>query len=247
MKNVKNTKKRIALITSLSILALVLIALIACLIFLLDCYEAQEQAIEAFMPDSGLSYREIDGGLAFEPQGAEVGFIFYPGAKVEHEAYIPLMEACADKGILCVLVEMPLYFPLLNPRAGEDVRELYPQIERWYIGGHSLGGYSASSYLEQSHGDYEGFVLLASYSSADLSDTQLRVLSIYGSEDTVMNRERYEQGKEKLPPTAKEIIIDGGCHAFFGMYEGQDGEYAKITNREQILQSAQAIYELINE
>ena len=72
--------------------------------------------------------------------------------------------------------------------------------------------------------EYEGLILLGSYSTADLSDTDLDVLSIYGSEDKVLNREKYEENKSNLPDDFSEVVIEGGCHAYFGMYGAQDGD-----------------------
>ena len=67
----------------------------------------------------------------------------------------------------------------------------------------------------------------------------LQVLSIYGSEDKVMNYEKYESGKENLPEDFVQIVIDGGCHAYFGMYGEQAGDGAPdITNEEQIMVTA---------
>ncbi len=39
-------------------------------------------------------------------------------------------------------------------------------------------------------GELDGLVLLAAYSTADLTDSGLRVYSTYGSEDGVLNREK---------------------------------------------------------
>lgn len=93
----------------------------------------------------------------------------------------------------------------------------------------------AASYLADHAEAYEGLILLGSYSTADLSDTDLAVLSVFGSEDTVMNREKYEENKSNLPSDFSESVIDGGCHAYFGMYGAQDGDgTSTITNEEQI-------------
>ena len=67
--------------------------------------------------------------------------------------------------------------------------------EKWYIGGHSLRGAMAASYLSGCADSYEGLLLLGSYSTEDFSNTDLSVLSIYGSEDMVLNREKYEECK----------------------------------------------------
>ena len=93
----------------------------------------------------------------------------------------------------------------------------------------------AASYLSECSEDYEGLVLLGSYSTADFSESDISVLSIYGSEDLVLNREKYEECKVNLPEDFTEVVIDGGCHAYFGMYGLQDGDgEASITNEEQI-------------
>ena len=53
----------------------------------------------------------------------------------------------------------------------------------------------AASYLLGCADSYEGLLLLGSYSTEDFSNTDLSVLSIYGSEDMVLNREKYEECK----------------------------------------------------
>lgn len=65
--------------------------------------------------------------------------------------------------------------------------------------GHSLGDSMAASYLADNTNDYEGLILLGSYSTADLSGTDLSALSVYGSEDKVLNREKYNENKSNLP------------------------------------------------
>ena len=207
----------------------------ACAIYLGDYYRADNEAIGAFLSQGTTWKEEPDGTIVFEPEGATKGFIFYPGGKVEYTAYIPLMQACAEKGILCVLVEMPFNLAVLDVNAADGIQKKYPEIEDWYIGGHSLGGSMAASYLADNTNDYEGLILLGSYSTADLSDTDLAVISVFGSEDKVMKREKYDEYKSNLPGNFTETVIDGGCHAYFGMYGAQDGDGTPtITNEEQI-------------
>ena len=232
-----------------AILAIIAILVGACAIYLLNYYHADEDAIEAFLGEDTLTYSVLeDGSIVYEPDGATAGFIFYPGGKVEYTAYIPLMQVCAEQGILCVLVEMPFNLAVFDVNAADGIQNEYPKIEEWYIGGHSLGGSMAASYLEKNAEDYEGLILLGSYSTADLSETDLDALLIYGSEDKVMNHEKYGENKSNLPEDYTEIIIDGGCHAYFGMYGAQDGDgIPTITNEEQMHQTADAIKKMIFE
>ena len=230
-------------------IALVLAILIgACAIYLGDYYRADLGAIEAFAPAEAVQMQTLDNGnILFAPENATKGFIFYPGGKVEHKAYIPIMQALAEKGVLCVITQMPFNLAVFDINAANGIQEQYPQIEEWYIGGHSLGGSMAASYLGDHTEEYKGLVLLGAYSTADLSDSGLAVLSVYGSEDKVMNREKYAKNKLNLPNNFTEVIIDGGCHAYFGMYGPQDGDGTPaITNEEQINFTAEKIFEMMN-
>lgn len=238
-------KRKIFIITASVVLTLAIIVG-ACAIYLGDYYRADHDAIGAFLPQGTTWKEENDGTIIFEPEGATKGLIFYPGGKVEYTSYIPLMQVCAENGILCVLVEMPFNLAVLDINAADGIQKEYPEIENWYIGGHSLGGSMAASYLANNAEDYEGLILLGSYSTADLSDTDLDVLSVFGSEDTVMNREKYEENKSNLPSDFTEYVIEGGCHAYFGMYGAQDGDgVPTITNEEQIRLTVENIVKLM--
>ena len=223
------------MITTSAVLALAIIVG-ACAIYLGDYYKADEGAVAVFSPTENITVSTLKNrSVVFEPQAATVGLIFYPGGKVEHHAYEPLMAELSRKGVLCVLVKMPFNLAVFDINAADGIQEEYPQIEDWYIGGHSLGGSMAASYLEKHADEYEGLVLLGSYSTADLSGTELDVLSVFGSEDKVMNRKKYEENKTNLPSDFTEYVIDGGCHAYFGMYGAQDGDgIPTVTNEEQI-------------
>lgn len=242
LKNKRKAAKRIALF----VVPLLVIA--ACAVYLGDFYHADMEAVEALTASSTVEMCISDNGnLLWEPEQASSGFIFYPGGKVEHTAYIPLMNALASEGILCVLVKMPFHLAVFDIDAAEGIQEAYPHIENWYIGGHSLGGSMAASYLSKHTDSFDGLILLGSYSTADLRDTGLQVLSIYGSEDWVLNREKYEQNKTNLPADFQEILIDGGCHAYFGTYGAQKGDGTPaITNEVQIRLSAKGITAMIN-
>ena len=240
MSILKHKRKPFLIITSAILTLAILVG--ACAIYLGDYYRADHEAISAFLPQGAIWAEDPDGTIVFEPDGATTGLIFYPGGKVEHRAYIPLMQACAERGILCILVEMPFHLAVLDINAADGIQEQYPHIQDWYIGGHSLGGSMAAAYLEKNAEDYEGLILLGSYSATDLSQSGLEVLSIYGSEDKVMNREKYEENKANLPEGFTEVVLDGGCHAYFGMYGPQDGDGTPtISNEEQITMTVEHI------
>ena len=242
------TRKRKRILILITVVA-VLFA--TCAIYLSDYYHADMSAIEDMEFASELSVESEtweDGTLVFTPEEAETGLIFYPGGKVEYLAYQPLMQAFAAEGILCVLVEMPFNLAVLDVDAADGIQEEFPEIEEWYIGGHSLGGSMAASYVADHTDEYEGLVLLASYSTAELADSGLNVISIYGSEDKVLNREKYEKNRSNLPADLTEYVIDGGCHAYFGVYGYQEGDGTPtISNQQQIELTAQQLADWIAE
>lgn len=244
---IKFTHKPKRKILPAAIAALVLAVLVgACAIYLADYYRADIDAIQAFLPQGSSWEEQSDEGIVFGREDAANGFIFYPGGKVEYTAYIPLMQALSEQGVLCVLVEMPFHLAVLDINAADGIPKDYPEIENWYIGGHSLGGSMAASYAASHTDVFAGLVLLGAYSTADLSESNLAVLSVYGSEDQVMNRDNYEINQSNLPSDFTEVIIDGGCHASFGMYGAQDGDGTpRITNEEQIALTADAIVKMM--
>lgn len=71
-------------------------------------------------------------------------------------------------------------------------------------------------------------VYVSDYYHADLTDSGLRVYAAYGSEDGVLNREKYEADRINLPQNTTETVIDGGCHAGFGSYGAQKGDGAPV-------------------
>lgn len=222
------------------------INVIGCGVYVSDFYRADEDAIESFEVDNPIKKEVYNDRWVYLPEEAIAGFIFYPGGKVEFTAYEPLMESLASEGILCVLVEMPFNLAVMDIDAAEGIPELYPEVKSWYIGGHSLGGSMAATYVADYVEDYEGLVLLGSYSATDLSDSGLEALSVYGSEDKVLNREKYEKNKENLPKDFAEHELEGGCHAYFGMYGAQDGDgVPTISNTEQIQKTTELIVEFI--
>ena len=166
MRIAEHKRKPVIIIISAILSLAILVG--ACATYLGDYYRADHEAISAFLPQGAIWEENPDRTIVFELDGATTGLIFYPGGKVEHRAYIPLMQACAEQGILCVLIEMPFNLAVLDINAADGIQEQYPQIQDWYIGGHSLGGSMGANYLEKNAEDYEGLILLGSYSTADL-------------------------------------------------------------------------------
>jgi pimeloyl-ACP methyl ester carboxylesterase len=144
---------------------------------------------------------------------------------------------------------MPLSLAFFDIDAATRVRTSTPAITNWAIGGHSLGGVAASSYVAQHPGQMAGLVLLSSYPAegTDLSAAQgpggpLQAISIRGSEDGLTTAAKVEASKPRLPPATVYLVIPGGNHAQVGDYGAQAGDgTAAIPAARQTQETADAV------
>lgn len=190
-----------------------------------DDYDATAEALSALESNELV---EVTGEDPVHFQSVEstdeVGIIFYPGGKVEEEAYALLMQQLAVEGYQVFLLDVPFGLAVFDINAAEDVIAENPQIKNWYVAGHSLGGSMAAIFASNTIHELAGVILLASYSTADLTQLGIPVLSIYGSEDHVLNMEKLAEYRPMLPEDHLEVIIEGGNHAQFGNYGEQAGD-----------------------
>lgn len=206
------------------LLTLILVCSAGFYIYASDYYHAKDYEV------SNVDIKQQDNYTVYGDTNSKTGFIFYPGGKVEAKSYEPILTSLSEKGICVVLVEMPFNLAVLNSNAADKVMSKFNNIENWYIGGHSLGGAMAASYAAKHQDNLKGVVLLAAYPTKELD---IPVLSIYGSEDGVLNREKYKDSIG-MAKNLSEIIIDGGNHAQFGNYGEQLGDNsAKISSEKQ--------------
>ncbi len=191
------------------------------------------------------------GWYAFQPaQPVNTGFIFYPGGLVDPAAYAPLMKALSDQGILTVIVPMPLDLAIFGVNKAADVMAAYPEIKRWIISGHSLGGSMAAEFVKGHPAAVAGIAFMAAYpaDATNLSSLPLTVVSVRGSNDGLATEPKLQNSLKNLPADTKMITIEGGNHAQYGNYGPQAGDgIATISREEQQQQTVSAVMELVHE
>ena len=158
---------------------------------------------------------------------------------MDYRAYAPVLHQIAAHGYFVALVSVPLNMAIFDTNAADQVMELFPNIQRWVVGGHSLGGVTASSFASDHLESIDGLVFWASYPANDgLKDTNIKALTIYGTND-MEGDTQINISQSRLPDSAQFITIDGGNHAQFGSYGPQSGDRpATITDEEQWAQAA---------
>ena len=202
-------------------------------------YRADPSSAQALVSNEAAAVTETGFGWFFDGPGTEDALVFYPGGKVEETAYAPFLRLLAEGGLDVFLVRMPFRLAVFNANGADGVLSSY-DYDRWYVGGHSLGGAMAAIYASR-HEDIAGVILCAAYPTKPLADDILEV-TVYGSEDGIVNRSRLVEGRKYSPGNSVEEEIPGGNHAQFGNYGVQSGDgKAAISAEQQQEQAAEII------
>jgi hypothetical protein len=188
-----------------------------------------------------------------------VGLVLLPGALVDCNAYARLLTMLSDEGVVAIVQDCePLRLSSEVYGSTEqaivsiikNAEEKYGiTVDKWSIGGHSLGGFTAMAIVKKSR-FFDSLVLYGVNRSYELETTSLRVLSMTATNDGLAkskssNLESYEPWKEdKYKGRLLHIAIEGGNHGGFGDYPQQmyplpDGDRT-ISLEEQHKQIAEA-------
>ena len=206
------------------------------LVYASDYYQADETA-DTILQSRAVQVRE--DLIILQPEDkSNTALIFYPGAKVEYTAYLPILEKLRQGGVACVLMKMPFNMAIFSANAADRAYQELSGITNWFIGGHSMGGAMASSYAAGHKDKVKGLVLLGAYIYGDVLPED--ALTIYGTLNSDLEKH--------IDYTENVIIIQGGNHAQFGNYGEQKGDpAAEISREEQQNIAVRAILEFIKE
>ena len=239
MKQLTKSQKHAIIIMSTTILMAILIFI--SVNYVNDFYRATTTAQKAMLGNAKVEVTEEEEYYLFAPKPSkeettervEKGIVFYPGGKVEETAYAPMLLRFAENGYEVYLVKMPAKLAVFGINAAENIIEHTSHIKEWMMMGHSLGGAMAATFSASHEEEVDVLVLLAAYSTSDLTDLDMEVYTIYGSEDRVLNMEKYEKYETNLPEDAMEMVIDGGNHANYAHYGEQEGDVSATITREE--------------
>lgn len=214
------------------VLGLIIVAAVVVLWIYSSDYYKSEISVEEYMATSSIEIEEFSDGLFIDGGETDNAVIFYPGGKVEYTAYLPLCTKLAEQGVDCFLVEMPFHLAVFGSNKADKIIGDY-EYENWYLAGHSLGGAMAANYVAENVDKVDGLIMLAAYPSKALVSEDLKVLSVYGNKDEVINREKLKAGTELVPEHYTEIGLGGANHAGFGNYGPQEGDGEASMEREK--------------
>ncbi|WP_228479478.1 alpha/beta hydrolase [Microbacterium atlanticum] len=184
---------------------------------------AEAGPLDDVRANPAIEISDTGGAIVLSPadDGADVGLVYVPGAKVEPLAYADkLAGLVADAGLTVVITKPWLNLAFFDLRPLDAFTGLAPEIDTWVVGGHSLGGVRACQLAT----DADGLALFASYCATDLSESGIPVLSISGSEDGLTTAGKIADARPLLPADAVLHEIPGAAHSSFGDYGPQAGD-----------------------
>lgn len=192
----------------------------------------------------------IEGcGWTFGPRDADIGIVFYAGARVEPEAYAPMAALLGEAGYLVIVPRFPLNFAVFDSDRAATEIAAHPEVDHWVMAGHSLGGVMATRFADSDE-RIDGLILLGAFpeASIDLRSADLDVLLITASEDGLIDPSQIQESLSQFPADTIVVDIDGGNHAQFGWYGSQPGDgEATISREQQLLQVSGAIRSFLYE
>ncbi len=223
--------KKILLVTA-SIVAAILVLLYGWLSYSSEKNRARptEVAMAALEPDAAVAVEEQGDWLIMRPQNQTptTGMIVYPGAYCDIRGYAPILKEVARAGYLVVGVSMPFYFSIFAPFSADDVREAFPDIERWVIAGHSMGGAMAGVYAADNQDNLAGLIFWDAYppESSSLADSTLPITHVHRATLQGAPPQKFEDMRHLFPADSVWIPVPGGIHMYFGSFDG--GAYEEL-------------------
>lgn len=165
---------------------------------------------------------------------SNVGFIIFSGAKADEKAYSYIAKLLHEAGHTVVIPKVLFRMSATGINHGFEIIEANPEIEKWFLIGHSLGGLPVSRIAAGEPAKLQGIAFLASYMITDLSELDISAIRITASNDKIMSKNSLEKNLNYLPKKSTSIMIEGANHQGFGAYDSlsRDGE-ATMTWKEQ--------------
>ncbi|GAA1520487.1 pimeloyl-ACP methyl ester carboxylesterase [Agromyces terreus] len=209
----------------LAVVVVLLLVVVGFLVWAKTVMQGERPAALEAWTDDRVSIESFDDSVVMTPVDAasDRGLVFIPGAKVDPYAYLAkLADAVAETGTTVVITKPTLNLAFFDLRPLSTFTGHAPDVDEWYVGGHSLGGVKAC--MMAADEEVAGIVFFGSYCANDVSGDDLSVLSISGSEDGLSTPDKIEGAAHLVPADTTFVEIEGANHASFGDYGVQPGD-----------------------
>lgn len=182
--------------------------------------EPSADALAALVSDSVVNVKQ-SSDIEFRPMARPpiMGVILYPGAGCDIRGYASVLRRIAAAGYLTVVVSMPLEFAVFGLNRAEDVVAAHPEVRRWALVGHSIGGAIAGTFVAHHPDSMVGLVLWDTYPASNLSRYAHPVWLIHRARADGTPPSYLPARRGVFPAVSPWIPIRGGAHMYFGSFE----------------------------
>lgn len=187
-----------------------------------------ELALAALESDNVVTI-EVGNWVVMRPANSSptTGMIVYPGANCDIRGYAPLMREIAAAGYLVIALSMPYDFSIFAPGSASEVPPKFPEIDKWVLTGHSMGGAMAGTFAAGDGADMlDGVIMWDAYPASSLVDAPFPVTSIHRATLEGAAPDNFVANNHQFPNNAKFVPIPGGIHMYFGSFNG--GGYTEL-------------------
>ena len=167
-----------------------------------------------------------------------MGVVVYPGAYVDIHGYVPTLRPVAAAGYRVVIVPMPFELAVFGIDRALDVQAANPDVKRWALVGHSVGGAMGPLFASRHPEALAGVIIWDSYppSMAEFAAYPKPVWHIHRARPDGSPPPSFAAERGEFPPGSVWVPIRGGIHMQFGSFEAggyQEDWPAGITRKEQ--------------
>ncbi|MCD7843980.1 MAG: alpha/beta hydrolase [Clostridiales bacterium] len=166
---------------------------------------------------------------------SDIGFLIFAGAKTDERAYTYLAKLLHEEEHTVVIPKQRFHLSAFGTKHGLEIIDSNPQIKKWILIGHSLGGMPVGQIASARQDKLIGVAFLATFAAIDLSGLDIAAIRITAENDGVMNNDTMENYNSNLPKNAVNKMLKGANHQGFAAYRsasGRDGK-ASISWQEQ--------------
>ncbi|MBL8224231.1 MAG: hypothetical protein JNM50_02785 [Chromatiales bacterium] len=182
------------------------------------------EALAAMESDAAVTVTDEPRWVIFDPAGREpvAGVIFYQGASTDVRGYAPTLRRIAAAGYRVVAPRMPMNFSIFATDKALEVEAAFPEIRRWMLIGHSMGGGAGSAFIHKHPDAVAGFVVWDSFplESDRLAEWNRPVWHIHRATPDGQPPESFAARRPYFPADAPWVPLPGGNHMNFGAFVG---------------------------
>ena len=165
-----------------------------------------------------------DDYLTLSPKGITptTGIVFYIGAYCDVRGYMPVWKEIAAEGYLVITPKMPFDFAIFGPDKADEVRASHPEITKWIIAGHSMGGAMAGVYASNNLGNLSGMIVFDSYPprSNSIAEAEMPILVFERARADGSRAQKFVDNADLYPEYVSPVLIPGAQHMYYGSFDG---------------------------